>query len=82
MLKIASVVSPDGSRNHGPPVGQTFGSSTSGSINTGLIGSSHLLARNVPYTVSGPLMLTSMVYWPAARSLSIREASWLLLPAR
>src|SRR5262245_41132569 len=27
-------------------------------------------------------MLTSIVYWPAARSLSRREASWLVLPPR
>src|SRR5579859_7490772 len=32
--------------------------------------------------VSGPPTLESMVYWPAARSLSMRDASWLLLPAR
>src|SRR5216683_6415923 len=76
------LISPDGSRNQGPPVGHTFGSTTSGKIKAGLRGSSHLFTRKVAYTVSGPPKLTSMVYWPAARSVSMREASWLELTAR
>src|SRR5919204_4151545 len=82
VLKICRLVSPAGSRNHGAPVGHTFGSTVSGSIRTGFNGSSHLFGRKVPQTVSGPPRLTSMVYWLAARSDWMRAASWLLLPAR
>src|SRR5438132_3645095 len=32
--------------------------------------------------VSAPPTLASMVYWPALRSLSRRDASWLELPPR
>src|SRR6516165_7369489 len=82
VLNNCRLVSPPGSRNHGPPVGHTLGSVTSGSTSWGLRGSIHLFGRNVAYTVSAPPRLTSMEYCPAARSLWMREASSLLLTAR
>src|SRR2546430_16636939 len=48
VLNSCKLISPEGSRNHGPPLGHTVGSTTSGNINTGLSGSSHLFGRNVP----------------------------------
>src|SRR5919201_7097292 len=71
-----------GSRNHGSPVRQFDPSMTSGSTRAGFNGSSQPLGRNVPYTVSLPDRLTSIVYWPAARSPWMRAASCDELPAR
>src|ERR671932_2904989 len=82
VLKICITIRFSGSRNHGSPVRQLAPSVTSGRIRFGLSGSSQPLGRNVPYTVSLPERLMSMVYWPAARSPWMREASCDELPAR